>query len=473
MTNHDAIGARVSAFADDALGTDDALTLAGRVANGDVSSLELVDAAIARAQAVDEQLNAVSVPDYDRARAAASTPGGGVFGGVPTFIKAISNVAGLPNRFGSAAVPATPASSDSPTVEQIRSTGVVPIGLSTTPEFGLIATTEGSLDGPTRNPWSLDHSAGGSSGGSAALVASGVVPIAHGNDGGGSIRIPASCCGIVGLKPSRDRIAMEPLPKVFPVNLAAEGVLSRTVRDTAAFMDAAERHLPGPGLKPIGHVTDPIDRRLRIGVIADRPDGALFDSVVTENVLATAARLEALGHHVEVIPNPVPVGLDDDVLVLWAFAPFLLWHGGKQAIGEGWNRDALEPWAKFLVGHFRRNSAKAPIIFRRLRKFVANYSQLYAGHDVLLAPTLGGPTHRIGHLAPDVPGEVQMERARQQVPTTWVHNIGGGPSISLPMATDRRGLPMGMDFSADLGEEALLLGLALELEAAHPWPSLA
>ena len=146
---------------------------------------------------------------------------------------------------------------------------------------------------------------------------------------------------------------------------------------------------------------------------------------------------------------------------------------GKQAIGEGWNRDALEPWAKFLVGHFRRNSAKAPIVFRRLRKFVANYSQLYAGHDVLLAPTLGGPTHRIGHLAPDVPGEVQMERARQQVPTTWVHNIGGGPSISLPMATDRRGLPMGMDFSADLGEEALLLGLALELEAAHPWPSLA
>lgn len=475
MTNHDQVGPRTSAFTDDALGTDDAVRLAQRIASGEISSTDLVDAAAARAAAVDPALNAIAELDVDRARssAAVSSPSG-LLGGVPTFVKSITNVAGLVNRFGSRATPATPAETDSPTVTQLRATGLVPIGTSTTPEFGLIATTESSLFGATRNPWSLDHSSGGSSGGAAALVASGVVPIAHGNDGGGSIRIPAACCGLVGLKPSRGRIAAEPLPKVFPVDLGVEGVVSRSVRDTAAFMLGAEQHLPGPGLRPIGAVAHPIERRLRIGVVADRADGALFDSAVTSAVHQVAAEVEALGHHVDIVPNPVPAGMDDDVLILWAFAPFLLWTGGgKQLFGSEWQRDALDPWAKFLVQHFRRRSVKAPSAFRRLRRFAAEASSLYTNHDVLLAPTLGGPVHRIGHLAPDISGDVQMERARQQVPTTWVHNVSGCPSISLPLAVDARGLPLGIEFAADVGDEATLLGLALELEAAHPWRTLA
>jgi amidase len=206
-------GRRVSAFGDDALGDLDAVSLAARLASGDVSSAELVEAAIDRAEMVDPELNAVAVWDVDRARGTAgSGVTGGVFAGVPTFVKGISAYAGLPNRMGSRATPDVPARTHSPEVEHFLSTGLVSLGLTTTPEFGLIATTESALTGRTRNPWSLEHSTGGSSGGSAAMVAAGVVPIAHANDGGGSIRIPASCCGIVGLKPSRGRIAAEPLP---------------------------------------------------------------------------------------------------------------------------------------------------------------------------------------------------------------------------------------------------------------------
>ncbi|MEM9745801.1 MAG: amidase [Actinomycetota bacterium] len=467
-------GARVSAFTDDVLGTADAVELAGRVASGDVTSAELVDAAIARAERVNPDLNAVATWDVERAREQASddTPDG-VLGGVPTFIKGLSAYAGLPNRWGSRATPDTPAPEHGPEVEHVLSTGLVSLGLSTAPEFGLTATTESALTGITRNPWSLAHSTGGSSGGSAAMVAAGVVPIAHANDGGGSIRIPAACCGLVGLKPSRGRIASEPLPKVFPVDFPIDGVVSRTVRDTAAFLAGAEQHRPGPGLRPIGDVTGPSERRLRIGVIAQRDDGANHDSVTSSELLRVAALLEELGHEVEVIPSPFPEHLGDDFILMWSMFPTLLWHGGAKLFGEGFDRDRLEPFAQWLVTYFRRRAATAPRRFRRLRKFVDRYPQAYAGHDVLLNPTLGGPLHRIGYLSPDLPGEVHLARVRAHVSTTFIHNAGGGPAVSLPLAQDADGLPMGMQFAAGVGDEATLLALAFELEQAHPWPTLA
>ena len=465
--------APVSAFSDDALGDHDAVALAALVAAGEVTSRELVDAAIARTELVDPALNAVSVWDADRARRRSEElADGGVFRGVPTFFKGVSAVEGLPNRWGSRAVPETPSPASGPEIVQLQSTGVVGLGLTTTPEFGLVATTESALTGATRNPWSLDHSSGGSSGGSAALVASGAVPIAHANDGGGSIRIPASCCGIVGLKPSRGRIAQEPLPKLFPVDPAANGIVSRTVRDTAAFMHGAEQHLPAPGLPAVGHVTDPIDRRLRIGVITERDDGVGFDSAATTELLVVAGWLEELGHEVELVPSPFPADLADDFLLLWALFPFVLWHGGAKLFGDGWDRDQLEPFAKWLAKDFRRRMASTPAVFRRIKRFVREYPAAFGRHDVLLAPTLGGPVHRLGYLSPDVDGDVMMARVRSQVPTTWIHNAGGGPAISLPLTRDADGLPMGMQFAADVGQEATLLGLALELEAAHPWPTI-
>jgi amidase len=475
MSGSDEPGRGVSAFCDDALGGLDGVALGEMVTAGEVSARELVEAAIGRADAVQPRLNPVAVADYERALATAeSAHPSGVFAGVPTFVKGITAVAGLPNRFGSRAVPDTPASESSPTVQQLESTGVVTLGLSTTPEFALMGTVETALTGITRNPWSLDHSTGGSSGGSAALVAAGVVPVAHGTDGSGSIRIPASCCGIVGLKPSRGRIAKEPLPKVLPIDFAVDGILSRTVRDTAAFMFGAEQYEQAPGLPPVGHVTSPIDRRLRIGVITEGSDGVLLDSANDSEALRVAAALEELGHHVEPIPNPFPAQIDRDFVVLWSFLPWVFWHGGKRIIGPGWDREQLEPWTKWLVRNFRRQAASAPAAFRRLRRFVEQYRSAYEDHDVLLSATLGGPTHRIGYLSTiEVPGETLLARARHQFATTPIHNAGGGPAMSLPLATDRDGLPMGMHFAADVGDEATLLGLALQLEAAHPWPTLA
>jgi len=469
------LGRGVSAVSDDAMGELDAVALAARIADGEVTSSELVDAAIERAERVNPDLNAVTVWDVDRARrSAAAGEVTGVFAGVPSFVKAISSYEGLPNRWGSRATPDTPATEHAPEVEHFLSTGLVSLGLTTTPEFGLIATTEAALTGDTRNPWSLDHSSGGSSGGSAAMVAAGVVPIAHANDGGGSIRIPASCCGLVGLKPSRGRIAAVPLPRIVPVDFTINGVVSRSVRDTATFLHGAEQFRPGNGLPPIGHVTAPVERRLRIGVIAERDDGANYDSANASELLRVAGLLDELGHQVEIIPSPFPTGLADDFALLWSMFPFLLWHGGAKVFGEGWDRDQLEPCAKWLVRYFRRRAATAPAAFRRIRRFAdREYSQAYARHDVLLNPTLGGPVHRIGYLAPDLPGEVQLARVRGQVPTTWVHNAGGGPAVSLPLASDTDGLPMGLQFAADVGNEAMLLGLALELERAHPWPTLA
>lgn len=469
----------VSAFADDALGAHDAVALAAGIAAREVSSLELVDAAIARAERVEPDINAVAVADYERARAnaaaidGASSEPGAVFAGVPTFVKGVAEVAGLPNRFGSRAVPDTPAEESSPPVLQLEATGVVSLGLTTTPEFGLTATTEALLTGITRNPWSLDHSAGGSSGGSAALVAAGVVPIAHANDGGGSIRIPASCCGLVGLKPSRGRMAGIDLGNIMPVDLGAEGIVSRSVRDTATYLHGAELHQRAPELPPVGHVSSASDRRLRVGVVTERVDGVPYDSVNRSEILRVAGVLEELGHRVESIPNPFPARFSSDFMLLWAYAPFLLSTAGKRIVGPEFDRSQLEPWTRWLVSHFRRRAVTAPAAFRRLRRFAADFSMVFEEHDVLLSSTLGGPLHEIGFMSPELPGEVHLARALTQFPTTPLFNVGGGPAISLPLATDAAGRPLGIHIGADVGQEATLLELALELEAAQPWPTLA
>lgn len=462
------------AFGDDALGDHDAVALAEQVANGKVSPGELVEAALARAEAVNPRLNAVSLLDADGARARAAGSPTGVLAGVPTFIKGLASVAGLPNRFGSRAMPDTPAEANSPTVDQIESTGLLPVGLSTTPEFGLTATTEPALTGITRNPWNPNHSTGGSSGGSAALVAAGVVPIAHANDGGGSIRIPAASCGLVGLKPSRGRVDKEPDPKLMPVDFTIDGVVTRTVRDTAAFLYGAEQYRPVPRLAPVGHVTNPLDRPLRVGVIEERVDGVRFDSANRAAVADAATTMEELGHHVELIPNPFPAHFAADFILLWSMVPFAMWHAGARVMGEGWDRDQLEPWSKWLVRHFRRNAARAPTAFRRLRKFATEgYSASLQDHDVLLSSTLASPVPEVGYLDPTMDGDVLYERLLNHVAITPIQNVGGGPAISLPLAQDGGGLPLGIQFAADIGQEALLLALALQLEESEPWPTLA
>lgn len=265
----------LNAFCDDALGDLDAVGVADRIKRKEITPDEAVEAAINRAQAVNPSLNAISTEMYAYAKRMAKKPYPGEFSGVPTFIKDNDDVEGFPTTHGSRAVAGVPAKRSSKFVDQFHSLGLVCLGKTTMPEFGLTGTTESSAHGATRNPWNLDHSTGGSSGGSAAMVAAGVVPLAHGNDGGGSTRIPAACCGLVGLKPTRGRLVNVEGSHLLPVNLVHQGVLTRSVRDTAVFYAGAEKHFRNKDLPDIGLVNGPNSRRLRIGFFYRWP-GTLF-----------------------------------------------------------------------------------------------------------------------------------------------------------------------------------------------------
>jgi Asp-tRNA(Asn)/Glu-tRNA(Gln) amidotransferase A subunit family amidase len=257
-------GARIHAFADDALGDLDGVALARSVANGAVDPAELVAAAQARADRVAIRLGAVA---HQAARPRRIPNRGSELDAVPTYVKDNVAVAGMPTNYGTAAFLAGPASADGPYTRQLLATGMVVLGKSRMPEFGLNATTEFAAAEPARNPWDPDHSVGGSSGGAAALVAAGVVPLAHANDGGGSIRIPAAAAGLVGLKPTRGRHVDDVRARLMPINLVSEGVVSRSVRDTAAFVHAMERRWRNPALPPVGRVLGVSSRRVRIGLL--------------------------------------------------------------------------------------------------------------------------------------------------------------------------------------------------------------
>ncbi len=241
----------VHAFSDDALADHDATALAALIADKQVSAAEVCEAAVARAERVQGELNGVHHAAFDQARAAADGVPSGVFSGVPTFIKDNVDVEGLPTNHGTAAFQAKPAKHDSPFVTQVRSLGVNILGKSRLPEFGFSASTEYADTDPVRNPWDPAYSTGASSGGSASLVAAGVVPLAHANDGGGSIRIPAAVCGLVGLKPTRGRFVADPFEKQMPVKIICQGVVTRSVRDTARFFAGMEQHWRNPKLPPV------------------------------------------------------------------------------------------------------------------------------------------------------------------------------------------------------------------------------
>lgn len=249
---------QVHAFCNDALGDSDATDVAKQIASGQISSAEVVEAAIDRSSLVEPQLSGLRFDDFDRARqrASASRPVDGPFAGVPTLFKDNIAVGGMAMTEGSRALGDTPQPADGRVAAQYRATGLIPIGTSTMPEFGWTCSTE-TLDYCTRNPWDTQYSAGGSSGGSAAYVAAGVVPIAHGNDGGGSIRIPAHACGLVGLKPTRGRLRIEAADRVLPVHIVSNSVLARSVRDVAGFFAAAEQVYRNRTLVPMGLVDRP------------------------------------------------------------------------------------------------------------------------------------------------------------------------------------------------------------------------
>ncbi|RMI34336.1 amidase [Nocardia stercoris] len=463
--------ARVHCFIDDALGDLDALGVATRIRSGEVSRAEVLEAAIARVRQVNPQLNAVAFEAFERARGQAAAAG--PFAGVPTFVKDNTDVAGMPTRHGSAAtITARVSKSDGPPAAQFLSAGFVALGKSTMPEFGLTASTEWAGRPPTRNPWDTEYSAGASSGGAAALVASGAVPIAHANDGGGSIRIPAAATGLVGLKPTRCRLLDQPGARALPVNLVAEGVVTRTVRDTAHYLAVAEKFRAAPGLRPVGLVEGPGTRRLRIGVIRDDVRGRRAHPDVDAVVGSAVAVLAAQGHEITETRIQAEPRFIDDFELYWSLFAIVLSATCAARYGSGFDPRRLDPFTKGLAGNLARHPFSLIPAIRRLRGGTAIYERHFTDFDVLLTPTLSHPVPQIGKLATDQPFETVFTALVDYVGFTPLNNIGGGPAIALPHALNSNGLPGSIQLCAPAGGERTLLELAYEFEAARPFPDI-
>ena len=454
----------VSVVTDDALGSYDVMDLLHLLRKREVSPAELRAAAQARIEAANASLNAVV--------RTLETEGdvSGPFAGIPTVLKDNVDLEGYPTLHGSWAPADRPATGSNPWVAQYLGLGFTPLAKTTLPEFGLTATTESTRYGATRNPWNTGHSTGGSSGGSAALVASGAVPIGHANDGGGSIRIPAALNGLVGLKPSRGRLIDLPELDRLPVNLVTQGVVTRSVRDTAYYFAEAERVYRHPDLPPIGMVVRPERRRLRVGLVTESLAGSPLDPHTREAVLATGRTLEGLGHEVGEIDLGVGEQFGRDFLRYWALLSFMLQKAGGRFIGEGFDGSKTETLTKGLSAMFVQQAVKTPLSMRRLVRASREPEAAYASVDVVISPVVSHPAPPIGYLGPDVPVRDQLIRLLRFTAFTPLQNVSGSPAISLPLAQSPEGLPIGVQVAAPVGEERRLLSLALELEEAMPWP---
>jgi amidase len=457
----------IQAFDIGILGKMDATEIATQIKNKKISSKEALLCAIDRAKKLEPTLNAIVTNRYELAleEATSSPLKNGCFAGVPTFMKDLVNVKGLPTLYGSLAVPKKIHKKNEKITNQFLSTGALILGKSTTSEFGLLPAVETRLQGATLNPLNIDYSTGGSSGGAAALVAAGIVPFAHAADGGGSIRIPASCCGLVGLKPSRGRDIDSPAG-IMPIDIVCQGVLTRTVRDTANYFAEIEKFHPSPTLAPIGMVLNPIKKRLKIAMFTDTPSGISSHKEVTESILSTGRFCENLGHEVELIPSPFSQEVKIDFLSYWCFMTYLLRRFGKVSYGLNFKTQDLETFTTQMAKIYPKMILSTPKTIKRLKKFSIYYESLFKKYDILLNPVLSQPVPKIGYFSPENNFFSTIEKLSQYVNYTIIQNITGAPSISLPMGKSDNGLPIGVQFSGALGDDRQLLELAFELEEA-------
>ncbi|MGA5293549.1 amidase [Streptomyces koyangensis] len=479
----------------------DAVGLAALVAGGEVSAAELLEVAVARAEAVDGKLNAIVRPMRDLARERARTPLTGPFAGVPFLIKDLSqDYAGLPTGSGSRSLAHLAAERHSAVVERWLEAGLVIFGKTNTPEFGAKGITEPEVNGPTRNPWDLTRTPGGSSGGSAAAVAAGVVPMAGANDGGGSIRIPAACCGLFGLKPGRGLVPAGPATAEDLHGAATNGAVSRTVRDSAALLDVLTAR-PDPGGPYLAARPElpyaELARRprpLRIGFTTRSPIGTEVDPHAVAAVDETAKLLAHLGHEVE----PAEPEIDHrqlalDFLAMWTTQLAQTVDEIRRTTGAGPDDFELDTHLLAAAGR----SLPAPRYFAAHQRWNTYSRQLAAFHDrydLLLTPTLARPPVRLGELDTPAPvrtlarglmkvgllgtlaGTKAWERAvianLAATPYTQLANITGRPAMSVPTYRTPEGLPLGTQFVGPLGGEGTLLALAAQIEAERPWAQL-
>lgn len=454
----------------DVLGNLDAIGIAEKIRDREFTAVEAVDAAIARAQALQPKLNFLVTDMFQRARDQAAKAPGGTFGGVPTLVKDLNDVTGVPTKMGCRAFAnAPPAAAQSKYVDAIFASGLVPIGKSTTPEFGFTATTEPLLTGPTHNPWELGHSSGGSSGGAAAAVAAGVVPIAHASDGGGSVRIPASCCGLVGLKSSRGRLITEGRDEG-PVSISVDGCVSRTVRDTANYLVATQRTGADQVFAPVPLVAGPSQRRLKIGLQIKTFLGKDPDPEVASEIAAVGEALKVLGHDVREFAAPINGQQFTDAFILYWASQALEVRGMITAKAPTAPVDQLlEPLTLGLADFAQKaGPAKVAHAVATLKAAEHAYVGMFPGIDVLLTPTLARPPALLGEYAPTLPFDNFM-KLLDYVAYTPLINAAGATAISLPLGWSKSGLPVGAHFCAKPGDEQTLLELAFEMEQAKPW----
>lgn len=458
----------------------DALGLAELVRRREVAPAELLEAAIERVERHNATVNAVVHRAYEDARrAAAGTLPDGPFRGVPFLLKDLNlDVAGMPRTDGCVALRDRVPAADAELVCRQRATGLVIFGKTNTPEFGITGTTEGRLFGPCRNPWNPDFIAGGSSGGAAAAVASGMVPLAHASDGMGSIRIPASCCGLFGMKISRDRNPWWPEDVMRALPLSVHHCVSRSVRDSAALLDAtgfAETRAPWaspPKQRPYLDEIAARPQRLRIAFTRERPDGRPLHPEVKAAVEEAAHLVESLGHQVEERSLPI-----NQMLLYLALTPVASANLAAavaeiaESLGRELREDDLEPLTWSIVRGGRTGSGVQALRgMRWLARLVREVAAFFEEVDVYLTPTMATPPPRIGYIDPLGPDPSLLhQRQAESFPFTAPFNMTGQPAMSVPLAWSSDGLPIGMQFAARYGDEATLFRLAAQLEEARPW----
>jgi amidase len=465
----------------------DAVALGELIRKGEIKPTELLETVIQRIERVNPKINAVIHKMYDQAREMAEAgPVEGIFSGVPFLLKdLIAEYKDAPFEEGSLAVRGYVSKLDSELVKRQKAAGLNTVGKTNTCEFGLLPTTEPKLNGPTLNPWNPELTPGGSSGGSAAAVAAGIVPIAHGNDGGGSIRCPASCCGIFGLKPTRGRNPMGPLYGDAGGGLAAEHAVSRTVRDSAALLDATSGpDIGDPYYAPARERTfleevrlEP--KRLKIGFLTAIPEGWGLETHIhpdCQGAVKDAASLcERIGHTVEeinpsVLSQPNLFRTFGTIFSCFAGRVIAYW---EEELDKKITGDQVESmtWASHQAG-LKRTGADYLGCVERIQRFSRKMARWYhqGGYDMLLSPTLSIPPVKLGSFDPTIDDPMSgFKTTNAFVSLTFIQNITGQPAMSVPLYWNKDNIPIGVQFAGRFGDEAGLFRLAAQLEKERPW----
>jgi len=458
----------------------DALSLADLVARGEVKPAELLDEAIRRVESLDSRINAVVLRRFDEARSSIEEGlPDGPFRGVPFLVKDLHIlVRGWPLTNGSRLFEDFVADQDGHLASRYRRSGLVLFGRTHSPEFGLTTTTESRVFGQTRNPWSLEHTAGGSSGGASAAVAAGILPLANASDGGGSIRIPASCCGLFGMKPTRARTPLGPASGEGWSGMSCIHAVSRSVRDSAALLDASAGPVHGdpywapPPERPYLEEVSREPGRLRVAVQTSTFNGAETHPDCAAAAADAASLCAQLGHDVSEATFRLDVErFREATLTIIAANLRATAEDRAAALGRQLEQDDLEPAAWFLAASaLGRGSAAYTRAIGEIHALGRAIADFLEGYDVVLTPTMAAPPSKLGVLSlsnPDLTG--YLEAVTQSVGFTQLFNATGSPAMSVPLYWNHEGLPIGVQFAGRFGDEATLFRLAGQLEQARPW----